>query len=484
MDQRTYALLVTGDELAETARVCLVDEYGIEASQIEHAPRPVIPKGFSAGAAGGIAPLIVRGSKALSSTQLCAPVVNAALALVVSCYPDAELCESTDPATSAAAAANALRNAPAWASAVRLWREHSFTSGESSSSNAISFRVATLRGGKHACTSKQLDGALGEAVLERQPDWTVDLSAPSVLVLCVVVQSYLLVGLLMPPYAPRSSLVMPPEPRPWLTAGYLAGEGHRPHMRPSRAAALVRLLFSPRPAPCAPLAAHGSVLLDPCGGIGILALEAARFAPLVAITLDVDPIATAAAAQNATSAAEAAARAPDVLRGKVLAVAGDAASINGSSSGLRAGSIDAAVADLPFGMLYARMDVGRLVTELARLIRIGGRALLVGSAGPSGTARACVKSAKRYTPGCWRVEAEVASAAGGVALTAVLLERVHERAQPEGMGSHARSSSSSERPAADQHGEAPANLNTTSCGGDEDATTSEGTAVVEPACLS
>ena len=435
---REYALLVSGDELADTSRQCLIDEFGLAPEHIARSPQPDIPKGFSAGAAGGVSALVVRRGDRLSDRQLCAPVVNAALALVVNDLNVSDL-EATDATMAANAAASALRAcAASWTAAVALWQEHADGSSTSSAAPearrpAISFRCATLRGGRHACSSKQLDGALGEAVLDLNPGWTVDLSSPAVLVLCVIVQRHLLIGLLLPPYAARKSAVLPSEPRPWLISGYEAGEDHRPHMRPSRAAALVRLLFAPRPAPCAPLVAAGSVLLDPCGGIGILALEAARFAPLLAITLDVDPSAAVAARRNASSAALTAGRregglTSSELQGSVLTLVGDAAggsmSGAGSSSGLRAGTIDAAVADLPFGMLYARMDVGKLLVELARLIRVGGRALIVGSAGPSGTARACVKSARRYTPGKWRVEAEVASAAGGVALTAVLLERV------------------------------------------------------------
>ena len=76
----------------------------------------------------------------------------------------------------------------------------------------------------------------------------------------MLVQRTLLIGLLLPPFTSRKSTPLPMEPRGWLVAGV-----DRPHMRPSRAALLVRLL--------AP--ADGDVLLDPCGGIGLMAIEAA-----------------------------------------------------------------------------------------------------------------------------------------------------------------------------------------------------------------
>ena len=54
-----YALLVSGDELSETSERCLVDEFGFDASSITRLPSAELPKGFVAGAAGGVAPLIV-----------------------------------------------------------------------------------------------------------------------------------------------------------------------------------------------------------------------------------------------------------------------------------------------------------------------------------------------------------------------------------------------------------------------------------------
>ena len=82
-------------------------------------------------------------------------------------------------------------------------------------------------------------------------------------------------GILLPPFTPRYSSVLPLEPRAWLCAG-----ADRPHMRPSRAAVMARLLDP----------AAGSTVLDPCGGIGLLAIELASLVEVHAISLDCDAV--------------------------------------------------------------------------------------------------------------------------------------------------------------------------------------------------
>jgi len=217
-----------------------------------------------------------------------------------------------------------------------------------------------------------------------------------VAVLCVVMQRRLLLGILLPPFTSRRSSVLPEEPTSWLQYGLA-----RPHMRPSRAAALVRLLCL----------RAGEAVLDPCGGIGVIAIEAAAHAAVCALSLDTDREACAAARNNAVSAA------PRLI-GRVHVLCSDALSLP-----LRANSLDACLADLPFGMRHARLDVGGLLRELARCMRAGGRVLLVGSAGPNGTAFASVKAAKRWPPGGWRLTSQTDCSAGGIDCTAVLFER-------------------------------------------------------------
>ena len=169
---------------------------------------------------------------------------------------------------------------PDWSAAKRCWAEHCSSpvertaverggshedvpacrAGEQSRGEShgalleggVSFRVASLRGGKHSFSSRELDRAIGSVIAEWEPQWHANLREPTLSVLCLLEGRRLLVGLLLPPFKARRSSVLPLEPRHWLCAGL-----GRSHMRPSRAAALVRLL------PMRP----GETLLDPCGGV-------------------------------------------------------------------------------------------------------------------------------------------------------------------------------------------------------------------------
>ena len=92
---------------------------------------------------------------------------------------------------------------------------------------------------------------------------------------------------------------------------------------------------------------------------------------------------------------------------------------------LEAGSVDLALADLPYGKAHERLDVGALLRGLSRVLRLGGRALLVANAGSGGVAAACAKAAARFPfPGAWRCVGETAHWAGGVACCALALELV------------------------------------------------------------
>ena len=155
------------------------------------------------------------------------------------------------------------------------------------------------------------------------------------------------IGLLLPPFQPRQADALPFEVRPYALSGR-----ERPHTRPSRAAALVRLAR----------VVSGEVLLDPCGGIGVVGLEAAGYAAVEAISLDLDEAACAAAEANVRAA-----HASGALRGRVRVLRADA-----FATGLPPKSVDVAIADLPFGLRHAKLDVALLLKVRARRRRRGG----------------------------------------------------------------------------------------------------------------
>jgi len=368
-------------------------------------PPPVaVARGFELGAAGGLAPLLVTAAQPLQDALLSHHVISAALALVM--HEDVEALDSDDASTALAAVAVAFgKKRSEWANALRVWHWHTKLStcdpGSSSladgSFSRITFRVATLRGGKQSLSSRQLDACLGGSIFDWQRSWAVALDAPSLIVLCIVAQQRMTVGIVLPPFLARPSSVLPEEPRAWLLHG-----AERAHMRPSRAACLVRMLC-----PC-----DGDVLLDPCGGLGVIAIEAASLAALLAISMDTDATANAAAAASAVAARS-------QLRGCVHVV-----NANALTRSIRASSVDACIADLPFGFRHARLDVGALFRALARVVRAGGRVLLIGGAGPGGTAAACLKAAPRSPPGAWNCKEQRHCASGGIACVALLFVRV------------------------------------------------------------
>jgi len=106
----------------------------------------------------------------------------------------------------------------------------------------LRLRVAVLRGGEHAISSPEIAAEIAQVVLTWQPSWTVDLDAPEITLVGVLVQRRLLLGLVLPPWEARRTSVLPPELRPWLLHGL-----SRAHMRPSRAATMVRSLRRHRP---------------------------------------------------------------------------------------------------------------------------------------------------------------------------------------------------------------------------------------------
>ena len=291
--QHEYALLTTGGLESILVRT-LVAEQGVcpPAVRVHVPPPPQLPPGFSAGAAGGASPVLLSCTSPLPEAALSSSCVSAALALVL--YLEISPAELEDPD---AVAAVFKRSTHGWDGALKTWSHHARGGARCSD---VSFRVATLRcGARHAFSSKALDGALGAAVGARHPTWRVDLRSPDLLIVCTLVHRQLSVGLLLPPFRPRAADVLPIEPRPFPLCGT-----ERPHTRPSRAAALVRLAA----------VRDGEAFLDPCGGIGILSLEAATCAAVDAISVDLDGEACHAAETNVAAAQSAKAHDPFPVR--------------------------------------------------------------------------------------------------------------------------------------------------------------------------
>jgi hypothetical protein len=266
----TYALLTTGG-----LEQILADELSSSTDGVPHlalpprsrvwVPAPVsLPAGYGAGKAGSASPVIVETPVPLSEAVLSHPCVSAPLALVVRTELSAAQLSSAEQAAGVLLAAR-----DGWDRAVATWAA---TNGPRGVGNGRSFRVGTLRGGgKHAFSSRELDAALGAVIADSlQPEWSVHLGEPDALVICLLLHTTVTVGILLPPFRPKSSSVLPAEPaslelrlneasdhrssRRAANSGVDGGE-IRPHMRPSRAAGLVRL------AKLQP----GDTVLDPCG---------------------------------------------------------------------------------------------------------------------------------------------------------------------------------------------------------------------------
>jgi hypothetical protein len=298
-----YALLVTPG-LEAVAAASLEAESGLvlpQARLVAPAP-PQVAAGFAAGAAGGVSPLLVGAHRPLM-TALGNPTLLAALALVL--CQDVVGLESATAAEALGAVARALtgdraESSPGWSRALRTWRVHvadckggggvddggngsrngsgsgSGSGGSGGCGNGsggcgngsrrsegggggstgtclaapngedagapLRLRVAVLRGGEHAISSPEIAAEIAQVVLTWQPSWTVDLDSPEITLVGVLVQRRLLLGLVLPPWEARRTSVLPPEMRPWLLHGL-----SRAHMRPSRAASMVRSLRRHRP---------------------------------------------------------------------------------------------------------------------------------------------------------------------------------------------------------------------------------------------
>jgi 23S rRNA G2445 N2-methylase RlmL len=137
-------------------------------------------------------------------------------------------------------------------------------------------------------------------------------------------------------------------------------------LRPTVAAAMVRLAGTP-----------SGTVLDPCCGAGTILAEAVA-AGWAARGLDIDPEAVAAARRNAPSA--------DVERG-------DARDLPMEDS-----TMDAVVSNLPFGRRYEVADdfAAAALSELARVTRPGGRVVLLAPTLPRAATPAALTLTERH----------------------------------------------------------------------------------------
>eukprot|EP01043_Picozoa_sp_COSAG02_P069137 COSAG02_NODE_11735_length_1664_cov_13.306070_1_plen_238_part_01 len=216
--RHSYALLTTGGlecVLAKELSSCIDDGAAPTAvqgdeplcvlppgSRVWIPPAVRMPAGYGAGKAGSASPVIVESPLPLEPAVLRHPCVSAPLALALHTELTAAQLSSAEQT-----AAVLLAAADDWSRAARTWA----AANPLASSGDCSFRVGTLRGGgKHTFSSRKLDAALGAAISDSlQPEWSVDLGEPDVLVICLLLHTSITVGLLLPPFRPKRSSVLP-----------------------------------------------------------------------------------------------------------------------------------------------------------------------------------------------------------------------------------------------------------------------------------
>lgn len=229
------------------------------------------------------------------------------------------------------------------------------------------------------------------------------MTLPEVDVIVIVVGGHFSCGVLLSLEAgpELKDRILPMERRAWLAPTT------RCCMRPSRAHLLLRVAQLHKLCEHAPC-----LLLDPCGGVGTLALEAAAMACIHCITMDIDEAATAEAAVNVAAAA-------GCLMGTAEARLGSA-----YQTGLGDESVDLVVADPPWGCKHKKMDLGRMLREMARVVKPAGTVLLIVSnwgGGVRKTERAISKNPFR-PEGAWATLGQVWHNAGGMECMAFVLK--------------------------------------------------------------
>ncbi|CAE7279291.1 Thumpd3 [Symbiodinium sp. CCMP2592] len=232
------------------------------------------------------------------------------------------------------------------------------------------FRASAVRDGRHDFAAGQVMGKLGGAA-KRRMGWEVNLTKYDTEVFAVVCGGIAVVGL--PLFAewrgaacglsdrPERFFVLPREVRPYLRPDVHMNFG-RMRLRPSTCFLLLQVAG----------VKEGSTLLDPMGGVGTIAIEAAVRIPHVrALTSDISWDATQAAKLNVAAAA------PHLASGSTLVVSQEDA----RSLPNEAASIDFVVTDVPFGnrnrLVWVNGLLPAFLAEMSRVLRPGGRAALL-----------------------------------------------------------------------------------------------------------
>lgn len=242
----------------------------------------------------------------------------------------------------------------------------------------LRYRLSCLRDDskKYSYSRQELLTAVADAVVPESrttKHWIVDLTNFDLEIVLLMRGTALAVGLSVRPYRQLkaksfSGGVLPPD----ISPPYLSGEvlSRVTRLRPCTAQALLHL---------AGLSA-GEVLLDPCVGIGTIAMEAMFINPSV-VALGGDLVLTPNAL--GTVAADYATKARDIAHNNsaVDCLAWDACSLP-----LRDEAVDAVVSDLPFGqqcLSSAKLEsmLPLLLGDVARVLRrdTGRMVLLCGS---------------------------------------------------------------------------------------------------------